>query len=168
MGRPSGLVHKKRSVFELQKTSWGKLRLGRSCRHPGRGAAEVAVGWILHPAVHPAGRTWRGAGLGEPVFRPRLVGFGDRGPARGEQWRGGLWAGVPPVGAGGRPPTGSTPRAAACASQSLLETAFGEAVRKGREQALPGAGVTGVYCWLTKPRDHPESRVSLKNHARTS
>lgn len=80
----------------------------------------------------------------------------------------GSGAGVPTVGAGGRPPTGSTPRAAACASQSLLETVFGEAVRKEREQALLGAGVTGVYCWLTKPRDHPESRPSLKNHARTS
>lgn len=25
------------------------------------------------------------------MFRLRLVGFGDRGPANGEQWRGGLW-----------------------------------------------------------------------------
>ena len=59
--------------------------------------------------MHPAGRTWRGAGLGEPVFRLRLVGFGDRGPASGEHRGVGSGAGVPVGGAGGRPPTGSTP-----------------------------------------------------------
>lgn len=49
------------------------------------------MGWILDPAgqaggaVHPGVGGLERAGLGEPVFRLRLVGFGDRGPASGEQ-----------------------------------------------------------------------------------